>query len=133
MLISKHTVETRAFPAIIWSIWQDVVNWNTWDHGIEFSTLDGPFGTLKPKGEPLVHTELTPVPPLQAFIAEAKLPLARIIVSHFLKEYNGKTLITHQTEMRGPLAFLFAYLIGRKMKKNLPEEMPSLVKKAEAS
>ena len=64
MLIIKHTVETTASPQTIWDIWQDVKNWPTWDHGIEFSTLEGPFqngtrGTLKPKGGPLYHPTFT--------------------------------------------------------------------------
>lgn len=136
MLIIKHTVETTASPEAIWEIWQDVANWNTWDHGIEYSSLDGPFkagttGTLKPKGGPLVQTKLTAVEPHKLFIDEAKLTLARIIVSHFLSESNGKTYVTHQIEMRGPLAFFFAFVIGRNMKKNLPIEMSAMVKKAE--
>jgi hypothetical protein len=137
MLIIKHTVETTASPEAVWDIWQDVSNWNTWDPGIEFSTIDGPFkagttGTLKPKGGPLVHTKLTSVQPKRMFVDEAKLTLARIIVTHSLTESAGKTYVTHQIEMTGPLAFLFAFLIGRNMKKNLPQEMRKMVKKAES-
>lgn len=137
MLIVKHTVETTASPEAIWEIWQDVTNWNTWDHGIEFSTINGPFkagttGTLKPKGGPLVHTKITAVEPNKMFVDEAKLPLARIIVSHFLTKSNGRTQVTHKIEMTGPLAFFFAIVIGRNMKKNLPQEMTAMIKKAES-
>lgn len=140
MLIVKHTVETKASARAIWDIWQDVGNWNTWDHGLEFSTSNGPFvvgtmGTVKPKGGPLVHTKLTCVePPHQGFakfIDEAKLPFTRIIVTHFLTESKEKTQVTHQIEMHGPLAFFFAFVIGRDMKKNLPREMEAMIKKAE--
>ena len=100
MLIIKHTVETTTSPEEIWDIWQDVSNWNTWDHGIEFSTINGPLregttGTLKPKGGPLVHTTLTAVESMKMFIDESKLPLTRIIVSHFMNRLNGKTQVTH--------------------------------------
>lgn len=137
MLIIKHTVETIASPEAIWDIWQDVTNWNTWDHGIEFSTIEGPFktgttGTLKPKGGPLVHTKLTAVEPKKFFIDESKLPFARIIISHFLTELNGKTHVTHQIEMTGPFAFFFAIVLGRNMKKNLPQDMAAMIKKAES-
>ena len=136
MLIIKHTVETTTSPEEIWDIWQDVSNWNTWDHGIEFSTINGPLregttGTLKPKGGPLVHTTLTAVESMKMFIDESKLPLTRIIVSHFMNRLNGKTQVTHQIEMNGPLAFVFAFLIGRTMKKNLPEKMRAMIEKAE--
>jgi hypothetical protein len=137
MLIIKHTLETQASPAEIWQIWQDVKNWNTWDHGIEYSTIDGPFaegvtGSLRPKGGPLLRTQLTRVEPLKMFVDETKLFLTRIIVSHFLTESAGKTWVTHQIEMTGPLAFVFAYLIGRQMKKNLPQEMRAMINKAES-
>lgn len=137
MLIIKNTVETTASPEAIWEIWQDVTNWSTWDHDIEFSTINGPFktgmtGTLKPKGGPLVYTKLTAVEPKKLFINEAKLPLARIIVSHFLTESNGKIHVTHQIEMTGPLAFFFAFVIGRNMKKNLPQTMTAMINKTES-
>lgn len=137
MIIIKHTVETTASPLAIWHIWQDVPNWKTWDPGIEYSTLNGPFetgtaGTLKPKGGPIVSTKLTYVEPMKCFVDEAKLFCANLIVTHSLEEFKEKTLVTHQIEMRGPLAFLFAYLIGRTMRKNLPEEMLAMVKKAES-
>lgn len=136
MLIIEHTVETTASPEAIWQIWQDVTNWNSWDHGIEFSTIDGPFkvgtrGTLKPKGGPLVHTILTQVEPFKAFADEASLPLTRIIVRHSLTESEGKIRVTHRIEMKGILSPVFAVLIGRNMKKNLPDEMLAMVKKAE--
>ena len=136
MLIIKHTVETKASASAVWSIWQDVQNWNAWDPGIEYATLNGPFvtgakGALKPKEGPLVKTCLTHVEPMKMFVDEAKLPLAKIIVTHTITEANGKRLVTHQIEMKGMLAFLFAYLIGRNMKKNLPHEMMAMIKKAE--
>ena len=138
MLIIKHTIETTASASAIWHIWQDVENWHTWDHGIEYATSNGPFetgttGTLKPKGGPLVHTTLTCVQPMRKFVDESKLPFTRIIVSHFLTEARGKTQVTHQIEMKGLLSFIFAHLIGRQMKKNLPQEMATMVKKAESS
>lgn len=136
MLIIKHTVETTASPQDIWDIWQDVPNWHTWDHGIEYSTINGLFqtgstGTLKPKGGPLLHTKLTLVEPFKVFVDESQLPLTRVIVSHYLTVLNGITQVTHQIEMKGFLAFVFAFLIGRTMKKNLPQEMKTMVEKAE--
>jgi hypothetical protein len=137
MLIAKHTLETKASAESIWQIWEDVKNWNTWDRGIEYSAMNGPFeegitGTLKPKGGPLIHTKLTCVEPYIKFVCESKLFFARIIVSHCLTKSESEILVTHQIEMTGPLAFLFVYLIGRSMKKNLPQEMESMIKKAES-
>jgi len=137
MLIIKYTVETTAPASVVWQILQDVPNWNTWDHGSEFSTINGPFetgttGTLKPKDGPVLQTKLTKVEPMKMFVQEAQLACARVIMSHFLTETGNKTIITFKTEVRGPLAFIWFLLIGRDIKKKLPIEMAELIKKAEA-
>ena len=136
MLLIEHTVETEASPQQIWKIWEDVKNWNTWDSGLEFSEIDGPFhagttGRLKPKGGPLVRTKLTAVEPMKLFVDEARLPGTKIIVSHSMRRSGNKTYVTHRIEMRGIFSWIFSFLIGREMKKNLPVEMQALVKKAE--
>lgn len=136
MLITEYTVETTADPQDLWSIWQDVTNWNTWDQNIEYSTINGPFtegtsGILKPKEGPSVRIKITSIDPMTSFTCESKLPLCRIIVSHFLTVSKGKTKITHRFEIKGPLAFIFYHLIGHKIKKNLPEEMTAMTAQAE--
>lgn len=137
MLIIKHTEETSAKPEDVWAIWSDVENWKTWDHGIEYSSIEGPFadgtlGVLKPRGGPLLKTQLTHVEPFKGFVDESKLFLGKIIVSHEIVEFAGKTYVTHQVEMTGVLAFIYAFLIGRTMKKNLPTEMKAMLMHAEA-
>jgi hypothetical protein len=136
MLIIKHTVKTSASISALWRVLEDVATWNAWDHGIEYSTLEGPFkmgvtGTLKPKDGPLLQTKLTKVEPMKMFVQEAKMPGARVVMSHFLAESDGKSTVTFQTEVRGPLAFVWALLIGPSIKKKVPIEMAAMVKKAE--
>jgi hypothetical protein len=136
MLIITHTVETTASLSAIWKTWEDVSSWNTWDPCIESSTINGPFqagttGTLKLKKGSTLHTRLTQVEPMKMFVDEAKLPLTRIIVTHSLTKSGGKTCVTHKIEMKGLLSFLFAFLVGRDMKKKLPEEMMTMVRNAE--
>jgi hypothetical protein len=136
MLIVKHTVETTAPPKAVWNVWQDVKNYNTWDNVTSYCSLDGPFkegttGVWKPKGGPALQVKLTRVEPLKVYTAEFKLFLARIISSHYLAESHGKTQVTQQIEIVGPLAFFFAYHLGHALKKDLSREMEALVKKAE--
>lgn len=135
MLIIKHTVETTATPSQIWRVWQDVESWNSWDHGTEFSRLEGPFqtgtsGYLKPVEGPLLKTLLTHVEPFKMFIQEAKLFLAKVVMTHSITQISGKTHVTFQTDIKGPLALLFAWLLGRSIKKKIPIEMAEMLKKA---
>jgi hypothetical protein len=139
MLSVKHTVETTASPAVIWKIWEDVSNWKTWDADLEFSTIDGPFaegttGSMKHGGSPVVQTILTKVVPLKSFVQVAKLPLARIIMSHDITEANGKTYVTFHLQFRGLLGPFFVFHIGReKTKRGLITEMTAMVRKAEGA
>lgn len=135
MLIIKHTVETTATPTQIWQVWQDVENWKDWDHELESSRLDGPFqtgtsGWLKPIGGPLLKTLLTYVEPFKMFVQEAKLFLAKVVMIHSISQVAGKTQVTFQTEIRGPLALFFVCLLGRSIKKKIPIEMEEMLKKA---
>lgn len=137
MVIIKHTIETKASREDIWNIWQDVKNYNTWDGVTEYCSIDGAFkegtkGTWKPKEGPPLQMKFTRVEPLKVFVTEFKLFLARIISSHYLTESTGRTQITQQIEVKGSLAFLYAYHLGSAMKKNLPQEMEAIVKKAES-
>lgn len=137
MLIIEHSLTTIASNKAIWDLWKDVKNWREWDHEIEWGQLDGEFkagttGKLKPKGGPVVPFVLKEVIPLKRFVDVSKLPLARFIFNHSLKKVGQITTVTHKIEMVGPLAFFFAFIIGRKMKKELPLAMQSLIKKAES-
>lgn len=136
MLIGKYTIETKASQEAIWNIWQNVKNWNTWDLATEYSYINGPFregaqGSWKAKGGPLSPIKVTRVEPLKMSVIEFKLFLARIVVTHHFYESRGKTQISEQIETKGPLGFLFAYLLGRKIKQNLFRGLEALVKKAE--
>lgn len=137
MLIIKHTAETTVTPFHIWQILQDVENWNSWDHETEFSQIDGPFktgtsGCLKPINGPLLKTLLTHVEPFKMFVQEAELFCAKAVMTHTITQSAGKTYVTFQTEIRGPLAFLFVWKIGNSIKKKIPLEMDAMLKKAKA-
>ena len=137
MLIIKHTVTTTATPAHIWQVLQDVENWNSWDHGTASSGLEGPFqagtpGWLKPVDGPVLKTLLTQVEPYKIFVQEAQLLLAKAVMTHTISNIAGVTHVTFQTEIRGPLAFFWALMIGSSIKKKIPLEMTEMLKQATA-
>ncbi len=136
MLIIKHTVETTATPAQIWKIWQDVENWKKWDQDIELSRIDGPFqtgttGCTKFIGTPLFKTLLTQVVPLKLVIQEAHLSFAKVVSYQSMTYVKGKTQVTFQVEIRGPLSLFFACMLRRFIKKKIPLEMEEMLKRAE--
>lgn len=138
MRIIEHTVETTASPAQIWQLWQDVENWKKWDHALEFSRNDGAFqtgttGLIKFKDSPILKTVLTRVEPLKGFVQEAKLFLARTVMTQTIAKSTGKTRVTFQVDVQGALAFFYAFLLGPSIKKKVPLEMQEMVKIAETS
>ncbi|HSX26345.1 MAG TPA: SRPBCC family protein [Chlamydiales bacterium] len=137
MFIVKHTVETKATPIQIWKIWEDAENWKTWDQQIELSRIDGPFqtgttGCTKFVGTPPLKTLLTQVEPLKLVVQEAYLSFAKVISYQFMSQVAGKTQVTFQVEIRGPLSFFFACIIGRFIKKKIPTEMEEMLKLVES-
>jgi hypothetical protein len=135
MLIVKHTIETKVTPVQIWRIWQDVENWKNWDQEIELSRIDGPFqagtaGCTKFVGTPLFKTLLTQVEPFRLVVQEAYLSFAKVISYQSMSQVAGKTQVTFQVEIRGPLSFFFACMLGRFIKKKIPLEMDEMIKRA---
>ncbi|NNM43247.1 MAG: hypothetical protein HKM07_02770 [Chlamydiae bacterium] len=137
MRIIKHTVETKATPMQIWKLWEDVENWKKWDLEIELSQIDGPFqtgttGCTKFVGTSLFKTLLTQVEPLKLVVQEAYLSFAKVISYQSMSQVAGKTQVTFQVEICGPLSFFFACMIGRFIRKKIPIEMEEMLKKVEA-
>lgn len=135
MLILKHTIETTATPEQIWRVWEDVETWKDWDHGIEFSQIDGPFtsgtyGQLKMLRSPILRTQITQCSPLRSYVFEAQLFLAKSVSTSIIEQIGNKTYVTFQNEIRGPLAFFYMLLIGRGIKEKTPREMNEMIKKA---
>ncbi len=136
MLIAKHTVTTTASPKAVWAIWEDAARWPTWDNELEEVILAGPFakGTtfrLKPKDAPWVNVTIANAMPEKSFLNISQLPLTKFYHDHYLEVKNGKTYVTHKIWMEGLLSWFFAFVIGRGMKKTLPDAMEQLVTQAE--
>ncbi len=137
MLIVKHTVETKAASNQIWKIWQDVENWKTWDEQIEFSRIDGPFqtsttGCTKFIGTPLFKTLLTQVQPYKLVVQEAYLFFAKVVSYQSMRQIEGKTEVTFQVEIKGPLFLFYACMLRRFIKKKIPVEMEEMLKRVKA-
>jgi len=135
MLIVKHTIETKATPMQIWRVWQDVDNWKKWDRDIELSRIEGPFqtgttGATKFVGTPPFKTLLTQVEPLKLVVQEAYLSYAKVVSYQSMSQVAGKTQVTFQVEIRGPLSLFFACMLGRFIKRKIPPEMEEMTKRA---
>ena len=136
MLITQHSIKTKASPESIWALWSDINTWKTWDHGIENGEIKGPFieganGWLKPKGGPKVKFKILRAEKNKIFHNRSSLPLTSLDFIHTLERDGDYTIVTQRVEMTGLLTFIFAKVIGSGIKKDMPSAMAKLVEMAE--
>jgi len=133
----SESVETDATAEQIWAMWEDVVNWPAWDSELEWVRLNGDFqqgteGQMKPAGAPVVDFTLIEVCHNSCFVDRAKLPLTTLDFSHNYEmgSTDRRAMIHHSVEMKGFLAPLFGFVLGRKIKAHLRDAMEELSRRA---
>jgi Polyketide cyclase / dehydrase and lipid transport len=131
----QHSAVSGAGPAQVWERYTDVDEWREWSKGVEKSSLDGPFkagtkGTSKPPNMPKGRFQLVAVEPEQGFTSEIKLPGGTLTLEHMLEPTDGGTRITHRATLAGPLNFIWTPVIGRMIKRELPDGVERLAELA---
>ncbi len=126
-----HTIETDVAPTAIWSLYEDVASWPSWDAQAERVTRDGPFatgttGAMKFHGqEPLAYT-LTKVDPGREFVDETPVGDLVVRVSHLLEPLDeGGARITYGVEIDGPAEQ--AQQVGPMITADFPKTLDALV------
>lgn len=122
-VVSKTTSKEQ-----IWKLFSNVDNWASWDQGIEYAKLEGPFQkgsffTLKPKGGPKVKIELIEATPNKSFTDLTRFPLAKMYGSHTFEETAEGLKMTTTMTVTGPLGFLWRKIVAQNIVNGLPEEM----------
>lgn len=83
----EHSARTTATRETLWSFFEDVAGWPTWNDGIEPIVLNGSFATgatfqMTPPGEQTLHSRLIDVRPLEGFTDVTELGGVRVTVYH---------------------------------------------------
>ena len=126
-----HTVEAEVTADAIWSLYDDVATWPSWDAQAEFVTRDGPFaagatGTMKFVGQDPLQYRLAKVEPLREFIDETPVGELVVRVSHQLEPLpSGRLRITYSARIDGPDAQ--AQQIGPMITADFPDTIASLI------
>jgi hypothetical protein len=121
----EHRIVVQAPASVIYGIYKDVAQWNTWDPDTKASSLDGPFeagtqGTLAPsKGRPIRIT-LTDVRENQSFTVVGGVPGFHMCFEHELKAHAQGTEVIHRVSFSGVFAFLFKRLLSPQINAGLP-------------
>jgi Polyketide cyclase / dehydrase and lipid transport len=129
-----HVVEADVSAKAIWSLYEDVTTWPSWDAEAELITRDGPFatgtrGTMKFRGQEPLDYRLVKVEPLREFVDETPVGDIVVRVSHLLEPLDaGRLRITYDVEIDGPEEQTKE--IGPAITADFPATMASLIASA---
>lgn len=132
----KASVEINAEPERVFRLYQDAARWVDWDPEVAAVSLPdglklGAKGWLKPRSGPKASIQIVEVTQGMSFSVQTRLPLCRMWFGHSLSSSRGSTVATHWVEFKGPLSFLFRYLVGRSIQASLPNTMLGLKRASE--
>jgi uncharacterized protein YndB with AHSA1/START domain len=116
-----HSERIAAPAAAIWELWQDTDRWAHWNEQIERVEVDGEGelklgATVKTKmrrGGTVRHLVIV-YEPGALLTYEARFPGARSGLEHRVREGRRSVEVTHRRYVDGPLAWIWAPMIGRK-------------------
>lgn len=138
-----HAVKTSAIKERIWDIWTDIENWPQWDTELEKSQIEGDFqlgaiGSFKPKDGPNLPFTITELIPGQTYTFSVQMPFCQLQVKRYFADAESdheaeSTIFIHQISFVGALSWLFAGIVGQRIKKVLPSVMEQLQAIAEQS
>ena len=133
----EQSIDISATPSEVFSVFEKVSEWPTWDPETESSSIEGSFeagtvGKIKPKGAPESKIELIEVTKDKSVTVGCKLPLCKMHFIHLLYPTESGTRVVYQVAFIGFLAPLFGRLIGRSIDKTLPNTLEGLKEHLEA-
>jgi hypothetical protein len=128
--------EITADVATAWAVVADVNGWPAWDPHEQAARLDGPFapgttGWSKPHGGPATDWTITDVVPLRHWASECGLPGGKITgLNTFEPRGDGKLRCVKTVRVYGPLAPLFRFYFGRRMRADMLKTFTALEREA---
>jgi hypothetical protein len=133
-----RSLQTKAAPEKVWSVWSDVSTWPKWNPDVVSMALDGPFvagttGTMTTKSGGGHAVVLGSVESGSYFTIETDpVPLTHFTFHCRIKPAPGGSEISQEVTMKGPLAFFFRAMAGNGIAKAFPSLLEGLRELAEA-
>jgi hypothetical protein len=117
---------------VIWPHLANVSAWPQIDHNIDWLKIDGEPAAgqafrLKPKGGPVLSFTIGKFEAPGIYSDICQMPLASMETVHRLTPDPSGTLIEVEIAIRGPLAWLWGVLVGRKHAQGLPAQTERLL------
>src|SRR3954470_10133589 len=130
------SVISSATPAAFFAQWADMATWPEWNLDTEWVRLDGPFvegatGELKPKGGPKVRFVVGRLVEGREFTDVSSLLGAKLTFRHLVDTAPGRTTVSVESTLTGPLAPLWRLILGKGVRESMQPDLDRLVERAE--
>ena len=134
----EHSILVQASAERLFTIYEDVAAWHTWDPDTKRASIEGPFvvgarGSLTPTKGNTVPMLLTKVEPNSCFTAESRIPLFRMAFEHELVPQGASVKVVHRVTLSGVLAALLGRMLVKRLNHGLPVTLASLKRLAEGA
>lgn len=123
---------STAPAAAFYDRWIDHRTWADWSPDTAWVRMDGDVrvgatGTLKPRGGPRVRFVVSDLVPGRRYVDTARFPGARLVFAHTATEDRDGTALTAEVRLAGPLARLWALVLGGGFRRSVPADLDRLV------
>ena len=135
--LGTASATSTASPAAYFERWIDHSTWGQWSPDTEWVRLDGPVargttGALKPTGGPKTRFTISAFEPDREYTDTSYLPGARIIFQHLVAAESGLTKLDIAVSISGPLAWLWARVMGTGFRESTQADLDRLIALVEA-
>ena len=133
MITLGHGAATSsAPPAAFFARWVDHDTWPSWSPDTDWVRLDAPVdlgthGQLKPKKGPKVGFVVSAYEPGRRYADTTRLPGARLVFDHTAVSAEGTTHLAAIATMDGPLARVWATIMGGGFRDSVQADLDRLV------
>ncbi|MBP8920255.1 MAG: SRPBCC family protein [Micropruina sp.] len=119
-ILSSCVVRTTHAPSAVFSRWADPESWPEWDPEVRRVSFEGPVqvgarGRLRPRSGPGTSFSVTAVERDREFTNASPMPGAMLTFEHLVSPAADGAEVAVTVRLDGPLAPLWARLVGRGM------------------
>ncbi|MBT2532654.1 hypothetical protein J7E83_11080 [Arthrobacter sp. ISL-48] len=131
-LAQGHATST-ASPADFYARWIQHDTWASWPPDTDWVRAEHPVevgsrGTMKPKGGPKLNFIVTTLEPDREYTDTTRLPGARLVFQHTARATEGQTVLGVSVGISGPLAFIWAKILGEGFRDSAQADLDRLVR-----
>jgi hypothetical protein len=130
--LGRGRATSTAAPQAFFEKWVDHDTWPTWSPDTEWVRVDGPVrtgttGVLKPQGGPKVRFTISGCEPGREYTDTTKLPGATLVFRHTAAVTSDGTDLHVLVTIDGPLARLWAVVMGKGFRESAQADLDRLV------